>query len=328
VPRSLQRGGGLTALILGWSAIARRRVAPAFAAIGITALDVASRTRQVVLPDGVCGRAFRDYDEALAHSAATLVYVSTRNHEHAAWARAALASGRDVVIDKPAAIALADVEALADLAAGQGRSIAEATVYPWHPQIDALRELARTYGPVTRITATFSFPSLPADDVRWRAEWGGGALWDLGPYAVTPGRLLFDAEPMAITAQAVTPADREVDTSFSLLMTYPGDRVLVGHFGMGTAYVNRLQLLGPRLELTLDRAFTTSPTDGTRIVGHASQSAVDTAVPPADAFACFLRAVIDGERRSWFAETMVTDARALDALRTAAAQPAAPSSRR
>jgi predicted dehydrogenase len=302
-------------------------VAPAFAAIGITTLDVASRTRQVVLPDGMRGRAFRDYDEALTHSDATLVYVSTRNHEHAAWAQAALLSGRDVVVDKPAAIVRADVESLAALASRQGRSIAEATVYPWHRQIDALRELARAHGPVTRITATFSFPSLPVDDVRWRAEWGGGAMWDLGPYAVTPGRLFFDAEPMAVTAQAVTPADREVDTSFSLLMTYPGDRMLVGHFGMGTAYVNRLQLLGPQLELTLDRAFTTSPTDGTRIVGHAANAVVDMAVPPADAFAGFLRAAIDGERRSWFADTMVADARAIESLRTAARQ-APPSSRR
>ena len=82
-------------LLIGCSRIARKRVLPALAEIGIGEVDVATRTRaaEVVLPDGLAGRVFDDYDAALAESGADLVYVSTVNATHAEWAEQALERG-------------------------------------------------------------------------------------------------------------------------------------------------------------------------------------------------------------------------------------------
>lgn len=318
MPRPLRRSAGLNVLVLGYSSLARRRILPALARLGVTRVDIASRTRQPAWPDGVAGRAFGDYDEALAASDAPLAYISTRNHEHAAWAAAALDSGRDVVVDKPAALSVRDVAGLVDRAARAGRLVAEATTWLWHPQVARLLELAASAGPVTRITATFSFPPLPADDVRHRAAWGGGALWDLGPYAMTPGRAFFDALPDACVTRAVTAPGDEVETSFGVLARYPGDRLLVGHFGSTTAYVNRLEVAGPRLALRLERAFTTAPDQPCRLTGEHAGARIDEEIPAADAFAEFLRDVMTaagtgGAAR--FADLLVRDAEALDRLR-------------
>lgn len=318
MPGPLRRSPGLSVLVLGYSSLARRRLLPALARLGVARVDVASRTRQPAWPDGVTGRAFTGYHEALAASDANLVYISTRNHEHAVWAAAALDAGRDVVIDKPAALGVDDARRLVDRATGAGRLVAEATTWLWHPQVARLRELIATAGPVTRITATFSFPPLPADDVRHRAAWGGGALWDLGPYAMTPGRAFFDALPETCVTRAVAAPGDEVETSFGVLATYPGDRLLVGHFGSTTAYVNRLEVAGPRLALRLERAFTTAPDQVCRLTGEHAGTRIDEAVAPADAFAEFLREAMAAAAQGGaarFAELLIRDVEALDRLR-------------
>jgi len=310
--------------VLGWSSIVRRRVLPALVDLGHLQVDVASRTGQVAFPDGVDGRAFRTYETALDVSEAELVYVSTRNHEHAALAAAALESGRHVVVDKPATLACLETRGLADLAAARGRLVAEATVYPWHPQVDEVTRILAASGPATRLVAAFSFPRLAEDNFRLRAG-GGGVLWDLGPYAVSMGRVFFGASPEEIVAVAETRHGDEVETAFTVFMRYPGDRVAIGHFGMTTAYINRLDVLGPRAAITLERAFTTPSDRPCRVTGVHDGTPVALETDPADAFARFLADVVDAAatgRHGPFAEAMLADAAVLDRLRAAALDPA------
>ena len=317
-------------LILGWSSIARRRVAPALARLGASGVDVASRTQEVARPAGLGGRTFGDYAEALRDSTARIVYVSTRNHEHAEHAAAALASGRHVVIDKPAALSAGETAALIDQAAAQRLLLAEATVWMWHPQIAAAARLVEAHGPVERITAAFTYPPLPAGNFRHVAAHGGGALWDLGPYAVTPGRVfLGDEAPSHIDAHA---GAGDPETSFSVLMRYPSGGTLAGHFSVNAPYVNRLELQGPRLALTIERAFTTPPDLVMRVTGEAGGERVAIDTPPGDAFAAFLADVAanaDGGDHERFARLLIKDAEAMARLRraarrTAPATPAAP----
>lgn len=315
---SLFRITPVTVLVLGWSSLARRRIVPALAGLGHTVVDIASLTRRPEWPAGTHGRFFDSYDEALRASDASVVYVSTRNHDHHRLVVEALTSDRHVIVDKPAALNVADVGEAIALAARRRRLVAEATVYAWHPQFAAVRELVAANGPVTRLSATFSFPPLPATNFRLTPEWGGGAIWDLGPYAVTPGRLFFGEAPDSLAVFAEQPAHSPVETAFSVLARYPGGRQMVGHYGTTTAYVNRLEVLGPQLSITMDRAFTTTPLNGCRVWGTASLRPVELDIPPADTFALFLTDVFDAiaaDDLDRFAAAMATDAQLLDQLR-------------
>lgn len=316
--------GAPPVLILGWSSIARRRVAPALARLGAGAVDVASRTQDVDRPAGLGGRTFTDYGAALDASAATIVYVSTRNHEHAAHAAAALASGRHVVIDKPATLAEADTARLVERASAAGLLIAEATVWPWHPQVSAAQDLIAAHGRIEHISASFSYPPLPAGNFRHVAGHGGGALWDLGPYAVTPGRVFFDSAPDAVDAHAsgldAHASGAALETSFSTLMRHPGGATVSGHFSVSAPYVNRLELIGPNLRLTLDRVFTTPADAVTRITGEAAGKAIAIDAPAGDTFAAFLADVMSAAgagHSDRFARAMLADARAMARLRQA-----------
>lgn len=298
----------------------RRRILPALARIGLTDIDVASRTGGAA---GVspAGRLFTSYDDALRDSRASLVYVSTRNHDHVPWAMAALASGRHVVVDKPAGLSVADVERLAAEARRGGLLLAEANVWAWHPQFDVVRTLAAERGPVTRVSAVFAIPWLPRPNYRYDPACGGGMLWDLGPYAVSCGRVVFGEAPEAISAAAVAADGERVDTSFSVLMRYANGRMMAGHFGMPFAYSNRLDLFGPQLALSVERAFTTPADAPVRVVDWTAGAPAPIEVPAADAFARFLSAVLEAIRTTAhdrFLEILLADAQALDRLRRAA----------
>ena len=76
-------------LILGHSAIARKRLLPALASLPeISGIEVASRRTS----DAV----FSDYATALTKSEASLVYISLVNSDHGIWAERALEGGRHV----------------------------------------------------------------------------------------------------------------------------------------------------------------------------------------------------------------------------------------
>ena len=296
-------------LILGHSSLVRRRVAPALESLGAT-MEIASRSK----PEG---RTFDSYDAALRDSDAPLVYVSTVNSTHEELVEAALASGRHVVVDKPAALSLDAVRRLASLAAGASRLIAEATVWSFHPQIVAARTLFDEAGSAPqRLVATFSIPPMPPGDFRNDPALGGGALWDLGPYAVSPGRVFFGAPPADVIGRSDD--NGNVDVAFIALMRYPGGRSLTGHFGMTTAYVNRLEILGAEMAVALEPAFTTAADAVCRLqVNERNQRRV-VEVAPANSFAHFFAAVfeaIEKNEHAPFAEAMLADAEVLARLR-------------
>lgn len=186
-------------LIIGFSAIAKKRILPALRKIGvISRIDIASRSSVSgpLAEAAYNGSVFDDYAEAISRSNSDLVYISLVNSSHAEWAEKALRRGCHVIVDKPSFSSFDDVQRLTGLARAKNLCLAEATVYAWHPQIQVTRDLfSQIATRPTRLTVSFSFPPLPADNFRYQQHLGGGALWDLGPYAVSPGRLFLKMSP-------------------------------------------------------------------------------------------------------------------------------------
>ena len=319
-------------LFLGYSSIVRRRVLPAARTVSaIHRTSVASRSHG---RDGAGGRVdgdgavdgwYADYEEALASAGADLVYVSGANADHAEWVMRALRQGCHVIVDKPAFLDLETAEAAVRLAREQDRGLAEATAFLFHPQAATLRALVDpAESSVTRATSTFSFPPLPPGDFRYRADCGGGSLYDLGPYAAATNRLLFGTAPAGVHCTVLsrdTSRDGGVDTSFSVLLTHAGGGSLAGHFGFVTAYQNRLSVVTRSRTIDADRLFTTPPDLACTL--RVREGHDDRTVPVAagDAFALFLEEFIDAMgRRDFgpFERALLDDAALLARLRDAA----------
>ena len=319
-------------LFLGYSSIVRRRVLPAAQTVSaIRRISVASRSQG---RDGAEGRVddgdavnhwYADYADALDAAAADLVYVSGVNAVHGEWVSRALRHGCHVMVDKPAFLDLASAEAAVRLAREQGRGLAEATVFLFHPQAAALCALVDpAESAATRVTAMFSFPPLPPDDFRYRADCGGGSLYDLGPYAAATNRLLFGRAPDNVHCRVLSRDARRdpgVDTSFNVLMTHADGGSLAGHFGFVTAYQNRLSVVTRSRTIDADRLFTTPPDLACTLRVREGYDERTVPVAGGDAFGLFLEAFVDAIGRRGFGafeRALLEDAALLGRLRRAA----------
>ena len=309
-------------LILGCSSIVTRRVLPAALACGrIHRISLASRTTaDSPVPDRVT--LYRDYDDAINASGADVAYVSGVNAAHAEWIARALTAGLHVMVDKPAVLDVASAESVVALARRVRRGIGEATVFAFHPQIAALRALVPPADLAsTRATASFSVPPLPPSDFRYRHELGGGSLYDLGPYAAATSRLLFGEAPATVACMVLsTRGAPAVDTSFSMLLTYPGGGSLAGHYGFVTTYQNRLSVLSGSRVVDAERIFSTPPELACAIRVREPEGERIVAVPAADAFTLFLEAftaAVDRGDFEAFESALLEDARLIARLRDA-----------
>lgn len=149
---------------------------------------------------------YDDPEALLADPQVQVVYVPLANHEHAAWTLRAIAQGKHVLCEKPMALCPEDIDAIAAAAAAQQVTVMEGFMYRFHPQHARVREIIQSgvIGDIRSVRASYSFMMRPARMYRLAEDIarGGGAMWDIGCYAIHSLRMFFDTEPLAVTAMA------------------------------------------------------------------------------------------------------------------------------
>ena len=142
----------------------------------------------------------------LADPRVEAVYLPMANNEHAEWALHAIRHGKHVLIEKPMALAVADIDAIETAAREHDVIAMEGFMYRFHPQHARIQEIIASglIGEVRTVHAHYSFMMRPARMYRLAQDvsLGGGAMWDIGPYAIHSARLWFDTPPHAVTAIA------------------------------------------------------------------------------------------------------------------------------
>lgn len=169
-----------------------------------------------------------DQPEALLQDAdIQAVYVPMANKEHAKWTLRAIASGKHVLCEKPMALRVEDIDAIAAAAEKHCVKVMEGFMYRYHPQHVRVRELLDSglIGEVRSVRSCFSFMMQPARRYRLAdsIENGGGAMWDIGCYAIHAARLPLQQSPLAVTAMAKT-IDTGADISSSGIIDF-GDGI-------------------------------------------------------------------------------------------------------
>jgi predicted dehydrogenase len=134
------------------------------------------------------------------------VYLPLANHEHAEWVLRAIECGKHVLCEKPMALTVADIEAIKAAAIKHKVTVMEGFMYRFHPQYARVQELIHSglIGEVRSVRASYSFMMRPARLYRLieSVEHGGGAMWDIGCYAIHSARMFFNEDPVAVTAMA------------------------------------------------------------------------------------------------------------------------------
>lgn len=173
-------------------------------------------------------KAYGSYEELLADADIDAIYNPMPNHLHVDWSIKALQAGKHVLCEKPIGLSSAEGQRLVDAAKQHPTlKVMEAFMYRFHPQWQHAKQIVDEgkIGQLRTIQSFFSYFNTDANNIRNKADIGGGGMMDIGCYNVSLSRFIFGAEPKRVLGIA------EFDPQFQT------DRLASGvlDFGNGTA---------------------------------------------------------------------------------------------
>lgn len=145
---------------------------------------------------------YGSYEDLLADSEIEAVYIPLPNHLHVPMAAQAARAGKHVLCEKPLALTADEARTLIDVRDETGKIIQEAFMVHTSPQWLRARELVQSgaIGEVKAFHWYFTYFNDDPENVRNKADIGGGALYDIGCYPVTTARFILGAEPKRVVS--------------------------------------------------------------------------------------------------------------------------------
>jgi len=172
--------------------------------------------------------AYPSYEALLDDEVVDAVYVPLPNHLHAEWTIRALEAGKHVLCEKPLALSVAEVDAIAQAATRSGCLVLEAFMYRnaprWQRATDLVRQGAVGDPRLAKVMFAFYVPTDPAN-IRFIPEAGGGIIWDMGCYATHMARSILGQEPLEVVAMGESRAGQPTETTVSGVMRFPAGRM-------------------------------------------------------------------------------------------------------
>lgn len=250
--------------ILGCASIAKRAVIPGVQQSRLNEVSaIASRDEEKAKKTAEelnIPKAYGSYEELLEDPTIDVIYVPLPNHLHKEWSIRAAEAGKHVLCEKPLALTEAEAAEMAEAAAKAGIHLAEAFMYRHHPRYDMIKRLIDegVIGDIRGIHSAFTFNSSGNHaNVRFRKDWGGGSIYDIGCYPINAARLLLGKEPEAVTVQAYFSPDHDhVDMMASGLIEFADSVSLTFDCGMWAAFRNPLEIVGTEGIIEVPHAYT------------------------------------------------------------------------
>ncbi len=183
-------------------------IQPAERAAGVTVGAIAARDRSTAESFAKKHRIHRVHDsyaDLIDDPELDAIYNPLPNGLHGTWSMRALRAGKDVLCEKPLAANAGEAIEMVECAQRTGRRLIEAFHYRYHRLVEELREIIAggIIGEVEHYQASFVVPIIRSSDIRYSYDLAGGAMMDLGCYAVHLIRSLAAAEPRVERARCV-----------------------------------------------------------------------------------------------------------------------------
>jgi predicted dehydrogenase len=267
--------------------------------------------------------AYGSYEELLADPQIEAIYNPLPNDMHVDWTLKAARAGKHVLCEKPFAMTANEAAQIREVA-GQVH-IMEAFMVRFHPQWLRARELVRAgdLGDLRTVQVAFSYNNQNADNIRNKPENGGGALYDIGCYAIVAGRFLFEAEPLRVMALVERDPVFKTDRLASALLDFGDGRRLDFTVSTQAAPYQRVQAIGTKKRLEIEIPFNAPPGEAMRLLLDdgkviGGRAAVIETVAPCDQYTlqgdAFSRAVRGEIPLPYGVDDAICNMRVIDAL--------------
>ncbi len=264
---------------------------------------------------------YQTFDRIADNPAIDIVYVVLPNAMHAEYTIRAARAGKHVICEKPMALTVKEAETMMTACKSANRQLSIGYRLYFEPHhLEARRMgLEKTFGKIKLIESSLGFSM--ANPQSWRLNkklGGGGAIMDLGLYAVQGTRRVTGEEPISVTAQGYV-RDKTIFKDIFEAMTwqleFPGGTI-ANSSTTYTSYIDRMYASAEQGWFTLNPAFNAVGTKGI-----SSKGPMEFTIPPYQQIAQmddFARCVITGEPSIASGEEGMKDLRIIEAIVRAA----------
>ena len=291
--------------VLGVAKIATVKVIPAmqqgqFSEItGIASRDL-GRAQEAAKALGIpnaCG----SYEELIADPDIDAIYNPLPNHLHVPWTIRAAEAGKHVLCEKPLALSASEAKELIAVRDATGVKMGEAFMVHTHPQWLRAIEILHSgeIGSLRAFNFVFSYNNRDPQNIRNRADIGGGALMDIGCYPIHTSQWVFGTEPRRVSCLIDRDPEFGTDRLASATLDYPNGQAV---FLCGTQMspYQRVQIIGDLGLIEVEIPVNAPPDQETRIVIRTGLNARTETIPVCDQYTlqgdAFSRAILeDGE---------------------------------
>jgi predicted dehydrogenase len=211
-------------------------------------------------------RAYGSYEELLEDPELEVIYNPLPNHLHVEWTARAARAGKHVLCEKPIALRAEEAETLLSVQRETGKLIAEGFMVRHHPQwhqAKAWLDEGRI-GKLVSMQCAFSYFNRDAGNIRNKKDLGGGALYDIGCYAVNTSRYLFGREPQRAIAACERDPEFGTDRLTSGILDF-GDAHLTFSCSTQSVPHQRVNVFGTTGRIEIEIPFNAPPNRPCRI---------------------------------------------------------------
>jgi scyllo-inositol 2-dehydrogenase (NADP+) len=220
---------------------------PLITAAGMTLAGVVTRQAEAVRQSLDKATVYDGLDALLSDPVIELVVIATPNHLHAPQAMAALQAGKHVVIDKPFALNLDEVDALLKTAEQQRRYLSVFHNRRWDSDFLMLKQVldSQRLGEIYSVQMRWDrYRPTVLDRWRERQAAGGGLFPDLGSHLIDQMLCLFGL-PDWVQADLLTQRPgATVEDGFELWFGKGALRVHIGCSSIAADNHNRYRIHG------------------------------------------------------------------------------------
>jgi predicted dehydrogenase len=164
-------------------------------------------------------RATRDVAEVLADPELRGVVLASSAPTHAELAGMALKAGKDVLVEKPMTLSLADAERLKAQAEQGGRILMAGHLLLYHPAVEMMHALMRS----GEIGEPYYLCSQRVNLGKVRRD--ENALWSFAPHDIAVALHLFDDVPVDVAARGACYLQPGIEDVVFLSLRFPRDRM-------------------------------------------------------------------------------------------------------
>ncbi len=260
---------------------------------------------------------YENFDKIIGDDSIDVVYIVLPNSMHEEFTIRAAKAGKHVLCEKPMANSAAECRRMIDACRSASRQLAIGYRCQYEPHHVRCVEILRSkeLGSIKSVDAGFGFTI--GDPAQWRLRQrlaGGGALMDVGIYALQACRYLTGEEPISVTAQETkTDAVKfaEVDESIVWAMNFPSGIVANCRTTYSQNGTNFAQVNTERGFVKLGPAFSYEGIQAASSSGAISAPVVDQFATEMDAFAS---SIMEGRPSKVSGEEGLRDLQIIEAI--------------